>query len=206
MRKRVGELEAQVAELTRRLEDALRVGKRQAAPFRKGPPKPDPKTPGRKAGETHGPHGHRPPPPPERIDECLDAALPEACPHCHGRLVETTVAEQFQTEIPRRPLVRKFLVHIGCCTGCGRRVQGRHDLQTSDALGAAASQIGPEAQAAATLLHTQAGLSHGKVAGVFDALFGVGLTRGASAQIGLRAAKRLEPDYQLLLADLRTSQ
>jgi transposase len=115
----------------------------------------DPKTPGRKAGEAHGTHGHRPPPP-ERIDECHEAALPDACPHCHGRLVESAVAEQFQTEIPRRPIVRKFRVHIGHCTGCGRRVQGRHDLQTSDALGAAASQIGPGAQAAATLLHTQA--------------------------------------------------
>ena len=48
--QRVAELEAQVAELTRRLDDALRAGKRQAAPFRKGPPKPDPKTPGRKSG------------------------------------------------------------------------------------------------------------------------------------------------------------
>ena len=206
MRKRVGELEGQVAELTRRLEDALRAGKRQAAPFRKGPPKPEPKTPGRKAGEAHGPHGHRPPPPPERIDECHEATLPDACPHCHGRLVESEVAEQFQTEIPRRPIVRKFRVHIGHCTGCGRRVQGRHDLQTSDALGAAASQVGPEAQAAATLLHTQAGLSHGKVTAVFDALFGIDLSRGASAQIGLRAATRLEPDYQFLLDDLRTSQ
>jgi transposase len=205
MRQRVGELEGQVTELTRRLADALRAGKRQAAPFRKGPPKPDPKTPGRKAGDAHGKHGHRPPPPPERIDECLDAALPDACPHCHGRLVESEVAEQFQTEIPRRPIVRKFRVHIGHCTGCGRRVQGRHDLQTSDALGAAASQIGPEAQAAATLLHTQAGLSHGKVAAVFDALFGIDMTRGASAQIGMRAATRLEPDYQLLLDDVRTS-
>src|SRR5437870_1561089 len=45
---RVVELEAQVAELTRRLDDALRAGKRQAAPFRKGPPKPNPKKPGRR--------------------------------------------------------------------------------------------------------------------------------------------------------------
>jgi hypothetical protein len=37
------------------------AGKRQAAPFRNGPPKPDPKRPGRKAGDQHGTHGHRPP-------------------------------------------------------------------------------------------------------------------------------------------------
>jgi transposase len=200
--QRIAQLQAQVADLTRRLEDALRAGKRQAAPFRKGPPKAQPKTPGRKSGDAHGPHGHRPPPPAEQINECHDVPLPDACPHCRGRLVETGIAEQFQTDIPRRPIVRKFRIHVGHCYQCGRRVQGRHPLQTSDALGAAASQIGPDAQAAVTLLHTQAGLSHGKVATVLDRLFGISLTRGASAQIGLRAAARLEPDYQAILEEL----
>jgi transposase len=204
--RQVEALQAEVARLRAELDAALRAGKRQAAPFRKGPPKPDPKAPGRKAGAAHGRHGHRPPPPPEQVSECHEATLPAACPHCQGRLVESEVAEQFQTEIPRRPLVRKFRVHIGHCAGCGRRVQGRHPLQTSDALGAAASQVGPDAQAAAAVLHTQLGLSHGKVAAAFDALFGIGLTRGASAQVGLRAAARLEPDYRLLLDDLRTSE
>jgi transposase len=85
-------------------------------------------------------------------------------------------------------------------------VQGRHELQTSDALGAAASQIGPAAQAAAVLLNKTAGLSHGKVAAVFQNLFGIRLCRGASARIGLRAAARLEPDYQAILADVRASE
>src|SRR2546421_2355492 len=198
--KRVAELEAKVAELTRLLEEALRAGKRQAAPFRKGPPKPDPKAPGRKAGEAHGTHGHRPEPPPEQVTECHEADLPESCPHCRGRLVETEVAQQYQTEIPRRPIVRRFNVHIGHCASCAKRVQGRHALQTSDALGAAASQIGPAAQAAAVLLNKEAGLSHGKVAAVFDALFGIDLSRGASAQINLRAATRLQGAYQEIVA------
>jgi transposase len=73
-------------------------------------------------------------------------------------------------------------------------------------LGATASQIGPDARAAATVLHTQMGLSHGKVASVFDALFGITLTRGASAQIDLRAAARLEPDDQLILGEVRQSE
>lgn len=200
LQKRVAELEAKVAELTRLLEEALRAGKRQAAPFRKGPPKPHPKPPGRKAGEQHGTHGHRPEPPPEQVTECHEAELPDACPHCQGRVVETEVASQYQTEIPRRPIVRRFNVHIGRCSSCGTRVQGRHALQTSDALGAAASQIGPEAQAAAVLLNKQAGLSHGKVAAVFESLFGIELSRGASAQINLRAATRLEGAYQEIVA------
>jgi transposase len=203
---RVAELEARVAELTRKLEEAVRAGKRQAAPFRKGPPKPDPKPPGRKSGDAHGRHGHRPPPPPEQVAECHEAHLPAACPRCRGRLVETGTADQFQADIPRTPLVRKFRVHIGHCEACGRRTQGRHPLQTSDALGAAASQIGPDAQAAAAVLHTRMGLSHGKVASVFHTLFGITLTRGASAQIDLRAAARLEPDYALILGDVRASE
>jgi transposase len=204
--QRVAALEAQVAELTRRLDDALRAGKRQAAPFRKGPPKTDPKPPGRKSGAAHGKHGHRPPPSPEQIAECHDAHLPDECPHCRGRLVETGTADQFQTEIPRKPLIRKFRVHIGQCEACGKRTQGRHPLQTSDALGAAASKVGPDAQAAAALLHTRMGLSHGKVASVFQALFGIALTRGASAQIDLRAAARLEPDNRLILGEVRSSE
>jgi transposase len=206
LRKQVAELTAQVAELTRRLDEAVRAGKRQAAPFRKGPPKPDPKTPGRKSGDAHGAHGHRPPPPPEQVAECHDADLPDACPYCRGRLVETGTADQFQTDIPRKPLIRKFRVHTGRCEACGKRTQGRHPLQTSDALGAAASQIGPDAQAAAAVLHTQMGLSHGKVASVFRTHFGIRLTRGASAQIGLRAAARLEPDHQLILDEVRSSE
>jgi len=54
-------LRAEVAELKRHLAEVLRAGKRQAAPFRKGPPKPDPKPPGRKVGDDHGPHGLRHP-------------------------------------------------------------------------------------------------------------------------------------------------
>lgn len=207
LQAQVEALQAENAALRAQLEQALRAGKRQAAPFRKGPPKPDPKTPGRKPGDAHGRHGHRPPPPPERVRECHDVPLPDVCPHCrHGRPVPTGVAEQFQTEIPRQSLVRCFRLQIGHCDHCGRRVQGRHPLQTSDALGAAASQLGPDAQAAAALLHTQAGLSHGKVAAVFDHLFGIRLTRGASAQIGLRAAARLEPDYRAILDDLPPSE
>jgi transposase len=194
--RQIEALTAEVRSLRDELDAARRAGKRQAAPFRKGPPQSQPKRPGRKAGDRHGKHGHRPPPPPEQIDEVHEVALPEACPHCRGPLVETEVAQQFQTEIPRRPLRRQFNVHVGHCQRCGRRAQGRHPLQTSDALGAAASQVGPDAQAAVATLNKEAGLSHAKVAACLGSLFGIDLTRGASAQIVLRAARRLEPAYE----------
>ena len=91
--------------MTRRLDDALRSGKRQAAPFREGPPKPDPKTPGRKSGRARVTHGRSPPP--EQITECHREQLPDICPHRRCRLAETGSADQFQTEIPRKSLVRK---------------------------------------------------------------------------------------------------
>ena len=187
------------------LDQSQRQSKCQAAPFSTGPPKPQPTTPGRKSGKAHGRHGHRLPPNPAAVDEVLEAPLPDACPQCGGSVRETEVATQDQTEIPRRPLIRQFHVHVGCCCGCGQRVQGRHPLQTSDALGAAASQIGPDAQAAVVLRNKTFGLSHIKVAAVFHALFGITLTRGASVQIVLRAADRLGPACQEVHQEIKSS-
>jgi transposase len=196
-----GELDAARASL----DQAQRQAKRQAAPFSKGPPKSQPKKPGRKAGKAHGRHGHRLPPGPAVVDEILEAPLPETCPHCGGAVRQTGVAAQYQTEIPRRPLIRQFNVHLGVCSTCDRRVQGRHPLQTSDALGAAASQIGPDAQAAMVLLNKTFGLSHMKVAAVFQALFGITLTRGASAQIVLRAENRSQPAYEEVRQEIKSA-
>jgi transposase len=198
-------LQRELAQARADLDQARRQSKRQAAPFSKGPPKPQPKKPGRKPGSAHGRHGHRPAPAPDQIDEALDAPLPDACPHCGGPVQQTELATQYQTEIPRRPIIRQFNVHVGCCRGCGKRLQGRHPLQTSDALGAAASQLGPDAQAAVVTLNKDAGLSHGKVVSVLDALFGIDLTRGASAQIVLRAAGRLQPAHQEILQQIKSS-
>lgn len=199
---RVEQLERAVAVLQRtcddlrqQLEAVTRAGKRQAAPFAKGPPRELPQTPGRKSGDQHGVHGHRPPPAPERIDETHEAALPDACPGCGGSLHETHLEQQYQTDIPRRPVVRQFNIHCGRCRGCGQPCRGRHPLQTSDATGAAASQLGPDAQTAIVQLNKDAGLSHGKIAAIFANLFGITLTRGACAQIVLRAGRRLRPAY-----------
>jgi transposase len=198
-------LKADLEQAKAALAEATRASKRQAAPFAKGPPKPHPKKPGRKPGASHGRHAHRPAPAPDQVDEVLDAPLPDACPDCGGTLRPTGVARQYQAEIPRRPLIRQFNVHLGCCRGCGKHAQGRHPLQTSDALGACASQVGPDAQAAVVGLNKTLGLSHAKVAWVFTTLFGIPLTRGASAQIVPRAAGRLEPADQEICHRLKAS-
>lgn len=206
LRTQVARLEATVRELRERLGEVERAAKRQAAPFSKGEPKKRPRKPGRKAGDKHGTHAHREPPPPERIDETLDAPLPEACPHCQGEVVEDRLDEQFQTEIPRQPVVRKFKIHCGHCKKCGKKIRGRHPLQTSDATGAARSQLGGDAQAAIVYLNKHAGMSHGKVSHAFDKLFGIKVTPGASAQVVMRAGKIFRPAYGEIAAKVKSSK
>jgi len=199
--RRIAELEGQVRQLTAQLQEVLRANKRQAAPFSKGPPKDPPATPGRKAGRDYGPKAHRPIPR-QKPDEVIDVPLPDRCPDCGSPTSDDHQVQQFQTEIPRRPILRRFDIHIGHCRHCGRRIQGRHPLQTSDAVGAAASQLGPDAQAAIVHLNKQAGLSHGKIAEFFRTHFGIRLTPSGACQAMQRAARRCEPIYQRILASV----
>lgn len=198
----IEQLQQRIRDLEGRLDEALRSAKRQAAPFSKGPPKKRPKKPGRKAGEEHGRHGHREPPPLEKIDETLEATLPEQCPDCGGAVVEDRLDHQFQTEIPVKPIIRKFNIHCGHCSQCGKSMRGRHPLQTSDATGAACSQLGANAQAAIVYLNKHAGVSHGKIVGIFDKLHGISFTRGAAAQIVLRCGRICRPVYEELIDQL----
>ncbi len=186
----------------------MRQGKRQAVPFRKvGGPKLAPKPPGRKSGESHGNHAHRAIPSPEEVTETIDVPLPSRCEHCHSRDIETLreTEQQYQTEIPRVPIIRQFTIHLGTCQGCGRTVRGRHAWQTSQATGAASHQLGPEAHAAITLLNKGAGLSHGKVAGVFRQLFGITIARATSARSQERTALVCQSAYQQIRQTLRDS-
>jgi transposase len=202
----IDDLKKRVAELEKRLDESARAGKRQAAPFAKGSPQEQPKRPGRKAGAKHGTHGHRPPPPADQIDEVLEAPLPDACPHCGGEIAEDDdVDEQFQADIPVTPRRRKFRIHKGCCKRCQRRVRGRHPLQTSDATGAAASQIGPNAQAGIVYLNKRSGMSYGKIADYFKESSGLELKPSTCTRIVLRAADKLQPVYEEIQDSIKNS-
>jgi transposase len=173
LERRIADQEQRVAPLEQLLEKATRAQKRQAAPFAKGTPKADPKTPGRKAGDAYGPKAHRPLPEQEP-DEIIDVPLPHECPDCGGLTEEDHIEQQFQVEIPRRPLVRRFDTHVGRCRRCGRRLRPRHPLQTSQATGAAASQLGSDLQALIALMKDKYGLSYGDIRGLLERA-----TRGA---------------------------
>jgi len=89
----------------------------------------------------------------------VDVSLPTCCPDCGGHVELVRSAEQFQVDLPQvRPVKTKFNIGVGRCKGCGRRVQGRHVEQTSDALGVASSQVGSTAKGMGGMAALRAGL------------------------------------------------
>lgn len=186
------------------LDKARRALHRQAAPFSRGTPPRPPRRPGRKPGRAYGRKAHRPPP--TRVDEHYEAPLPPACPACGGAITLSGHATQHQEDLPIvRPLVRQFRIAIGHCRGCHRRVQGRHPLQTSDALGAASTQLGPLAVSWAVILNKQFGVPLGKIVRLFRERFGLTVTGGGLVHAMRRAARHAEPTYDALVAQIRGS-
>ena len=173
-------MRAEIARLRGQVEELRRAGKRQAAPFSKGDPNPDPKPSGRKGGQAYGTKAHRRVP--EHVDEEIRVPLPDECSCCGGELELEREADQYQEDIvvPVRAHVRRFRVGVGRCRRCGRRARGRHPLQTSDALGAAGAQVGPHAVALAAQLNKELGLPVAKVARVLGELCGLQVTAGYS--------------------------
>jgi transposase len=196
-------LERENARLKDELEAARRAGARQAAPFSKGTPKRRPRRPGRKAGARYGRRGRRPIPP--VVHETHDVPLPASCPTCGEAVTETEVAAQYQEDLPPvQPVVRRFDIHVGLCDR-GHRVQGRHPLQLSDALGAAAVQLGPHAIALAVQLNKQFGVSFGKIATLLRTRFGLQVTASAIVRALHRVAAKGQPTYDALCETVRTS-
>jgi transposase len=203
--RRIDELRAEVERLKKQLEEAKRAGKRQAAPFSKGPPKPDPKRPGREPGH---PPNHRPAPPPEQVDRTIEVPLPENCPECHAPLDEApiTVHDQYQIDLPEpKPIITRFRVPVTRCPACYRRIQGRHPEQTSDALGAAAVQYGPRLLGFAADLKHRLGVSYRKCSSVLVTLAGLVVASAALVRSGHRLRRLAQASYDRLVEAARRS-
>jgi transposase len=196
-RREIERLQQEVERLRKELEAALRASKRQAAPHSRGTPKANPRRPGRKPGRHYGRQACRPIP--ARVDERIAVPLPECCPHCGGGVEPESCETQYQEEIVRRTVVRRFDVAVGRCRNCQRRVQGRHRLQTSDAVGVGSVQLGPEALTLAAILNKQMGLSLGHTRQVLSYGFGLEVSRGGLYRALARMAGRAEPTYDGLV-------
>ena len=196
-------LKVRVGELERKVEELRRAAKRQAAPFSRGERKEKPGRSGRRPGVDYGKKAHRPVP--EEIDEEFEASLEERC-ECGGEIEFEDIVYQYQEELPEvRAIRRRFRVYRGRCLCCGRRHQGRHPYQTSDALGAAGSMLGARAVALATELNKELGLSPQKTAKAL-ARFGISITAGGVVGAIARQARRLEPTYGALIEGVRASR
>ncbi len=203
LRKEVDRLKQEAERLRQELEAALRASKRQAAPHSRGKPKSHPKRPGRKPGRNYGRQACRPIP--SHVDERIAVPLPERCPHCGGGVEPESCETQYQEEIVRRTVVRRFDIAVGRCGRCARRVQGRHPLQTSEAVGVGSVQLGPEALSLAAILNKQMGLSLGHTRQVLFYGFGLEASRGGLCRALARLAGRAEPTYTGLVEAARQS-
>ncbi len=201
LRKENERLQQEAERLRRELEAALRASKRQAAPHSRGNPKANPRRPGRKLGRRYGRQVCRPIP--VRVDERITVPLPEQCPHCGGGVEPESCETQYQEEIVRRTIVRRFDIAVGRCCDCHRRIQGRHPLQTSDAVRVGKVQLGPEALTLAAILNKQMGLSLGHTRQVLSYGFGLEASRGGLYRALARMAGRAEPTYNGLLETAR---
>ncbi len=200
--QRVAALEAALKEALGQLEAARRAGKRQAAPFSRGRRKDNPKRPGRKKGH---PPAHRAKP--EKVDRVLEARLHRStCLNCGEELPAPTIRVQYQVDIPPvEPVVTQFNVEVARCPHCGQRAQGRHPEQTSDALGAAAVQLGPRTQGLAAEMKHAYGVPYRKTAAVLERGLGLKAAPSALARAGPRLADKAEPTYQQLILAVRGS-
>jgi transposase len=203
LREQLNKAQAEIERLRKALEEALRSLKRQAAPFSKGQPKSNSKRPGRKSGSDYGQRGFRAIS--ERVDEQIAVGLPERCPDCGGRVVHDSTQPQFQEDIVRRTIVRRFDVEMGHCASCGGHVQGRHPWQTSDALGAAQVQVGPQALTLAAHRNKQMGISHERTAQVLAWGYGLQVNRTTLCRAITRLGTKAEPTYHQLQIAVRHS-
>lgn len=195
-------LRKELDKLKRQLEEAQRAHKRQAAPFSRGRRKANPKPPGRKRGAAYGQRHSKAIP--EQVDEVISVPLPAHC-SCGGALEVEKVESQYQHEVVRKTIWRRFDIAIGRCRACQQRVQGRDPRQTSDALGAAAVQLGPEALALGVKMNKGLGMPHGDVATVLRDSFGLGVHRSTICRAVQRVGLRGEATWHALRDAARRS-
>jgi transposase len=188
--------------LKRQLEEAQRASKRQAAPFSRGTRKQNPQTPGRKSGSAYGQRHSKTIPP--RVDEVIAVPPPAQC-ECGGPLEVERIESQYQQEIVRKTFWRRFDIAICRCQKCHQRVQGRDPRQTSDALGAAAVQLGPDALALAVQMNKGLGMPHADVAAVLRDGFQLQVNRSTLCRAVDRVARRGEATWHALRDAARRS-
>lgn len=201
----VRELQERNEALAKLIEQLRRKKSRQASPFSKDKPVPNPKRPGRKKGEGNF---NRRQAPPGKPDVTVEAKAPSCCPDCGGSLEQTGVEQATTVELPKLPTpqITAYEVAVCRCRDCGKKVRGTAPGLAADQFGATAHRVGPTVMAAAHSLHYGIGIPQRKVPTVLSELTGVRITQSALAQDALRRAKgEAGAAYQNLRASVKDS-
>ncbi len=193
-----------IERLRKQVEELQRKSHRQANPFSKNKPKPDPKRPGRKRGI--GQFKNRPAPPALPTDIKVQASTPVQCTYCGGGVDLERIDDATVTDIPHMPapVVTRYKVPVCRCRKCGKNVRGEAPGLANDQAGATAHRMGPRVMAMAHLLHYDLGIPVRKVPQVLQEMAGIRLTASAITQDALRLADgSLRPAYQRLRDSMR---
>ena len=166
------------------LEEALRAKHRAATPFSKNRPKPNPKPPGRKAGQ--GNFERRAEPVVQAQDEVHTITAPLAstdCPNC-GRPMELRTETASTIDLPAAPrrVITQFEIQVGRCPHCDTEVRGSHPDLPPDQQGATAHRVGNHCKAAALSLHYGLGVPQRKVPFILQMLGGIAFSQSALNQ------------------------
>jgi transposase len=171
------------------LEKLVRGNIRSAAPFSKGKPKKDKKKSGRRPGKGKFNRRREPQPKPEDKVEQIEVTLKDRqCPDC-GTSMEVSLERASIEDVPAEPTrwIRIFVIEVGQCPRCGRKLRAEHPDLAEDQHGASAHRVGDNAYAQALSLHYHSGLPLRKVPEVIETSNGITLTQSALTQ----KAKRL---------------
>lgn len=203
----IAHYQQQVSQLQQEVARLQSQPARSAAPFAIAPEKrkAEPKRAGREVGH----RGEWRRPPAETVfDERIEVPL-EECPACGAALAmgEQRVIEQTILELPVvQPRVIRLRTYGNHCGQCQQTVRSHHPLQVSVAVGAAGTHLGPRALAIATALNKDFKLPLRKSCQVLQQCFGLSLSPGGLSQAVARVAKRLKPDYEQMLEQVRHSE
>jgi transposase len=206
LKRALAERDERITRLEHLVEELTRRGKRQAAPFSKGAPKADPKSPGRKSGLLYGAQATRSRP--RRIDRRVEVGCPLWCDTagCRGRVRLANKVRSYVVDLPPiKPVVTEFTNHYGFCEECGRRVWKRGEGQIGDPFSPTKVKMGAGVVAVASYLKTAAGMSFGKISSLFEAACGLKVAPSTICRALQRVARRSEAIHKRLVRRIRGS-
>jgi transposase len=201
LKKRILDCETENQQLRQQLDEALRSKHRQTTRFPRGTHKKRRRRSGQKKGH---PASHRPTPTPDEVSRRINVPAPKHCPCCQVPLQDQHIVVQYQTDLPPIvPIITQFNIEVATCPRCQRSQRGRHEEQTSDALGAANHTIGPVALTMAAEMKHHLGVPYRKVCDFFETYCDLHVSPGTLVRAEQRLTALAQPTYELLVEALR---